>query len=90
MLLLTSPTVKKYQEIKSRLIQALGSSLEQRIQRILDLPPLEPSEKPSIWLARIRSIAGSNVSLDGPWPFVILLKKLPAPVRELASIENLN
>lgn len=83
-----SASLDKYQLLKDRLVEAYGSSVVQRVQRILDLPPLDPSERPSLWLARIRSIAGSGLSLDGDWPFVILLRKLPTNVREIASLKR--
>ncbi|XP_059096674.1 uncharacterized protein LOC131891166 [Tigriopus californicus] len=83
-----SSSVDKYQLLKDRLTEAYGTSVIQRIQRILDLPSLDPSERPSLWLARIRSIAGSGISLDGDWPFVILLRKLPPQVLEIISLRH--
>lgn len=89
MLMPFSSNINKYELLKTRLISSFGSTQEQRIKKILDLPPIDPLERPSLWLARVRSIAGSEVSFDGPWPFVILLRKLPTAVRELASVKGL-
>lgn len=89
MCLPATPDVNKYQLLKTRLVDAFGSSPTQRIERILDLPPLESSERPSLWLARVKSLAGSGVSLAGQWPFVILLRKLPQSSRELAATKGL-
>ncbi|XP_070526610.1 uncharacterized protein [Cardiocondyla obscurior] len=85
-ILLNPPETGKYNKLKERLISALGESTATRIRRLLGSHEIG-DEKPSVFLQRLRNLAGAQAS-DGILR-AIFLEQLPENVRTILAISEM-
>lgn len=77
----------KYTSTKERLIRIHGTSKQEKIRKILSGTDINPNEKPSVSLAKLKGALGPDMAAgDGDLLSSIWLQKLPARTREFLTL----